>query len=210
MRVAIVGTLPDADELEQADSRKKISWTRVASAAELTGSDFDVVIDLAFETGDSSMEVLRKLRASAVILNCVAFTLSELQAPASFARISGWPGFLKSQIIECSGAEALRTTIDEFFAHLGKRVEWLPDHPGFVRARILAMLINESFMAAGANVATPADIDTAMKLGTNYPWGPFEWAEKIGRHNIVAVLNRLALINPKYQPAPRLLAETKQ
>ena len=40
------------------------------------------------------------------------------------------------------------------------------------------------FLQLGENVSTRDEIDTAMKLGTNYPFGPFEWAEKIGLKNI--------------------------
>ncbi len=50
----------------------------------------------------------------------------------------------------------------------------------------MAMIINEAWHALAEEVSTKNEIDTAMKLGTNYPYGPFEWAEKIGlgRHII--------------------------
>ncbi|HBK88456.1 MAG TPA: 3-hydroxyacyl-CoA dehydrogenase, partial [Cytophagales bacterium] len=37
--------------------------------------------------------------------------------------------------------------------------------------------------------ATREDIDLAMKLGTNYPWGPFEWCERLGRNHVIRLLN---------------------
>ena len=42
------------------------------------------------------------------------------------------------------------------------------------------MIINEAFLALQEGVSTKEEINTAMKLGTNYPLGPFEWVEKIG------------------------------
>ncbi len=43
-----------------------------------------------------------------------------------------------------------------------------------------------------------------MKLGTNYPNGPFEWAEKIGIEKIYLLLQKLAEKEDRYQPAPAL------
>jgi 3-hydroxybutyryl-CoA dehydrogenase len=50
----------------------------------------------------------------------------------------------------------------------------------YVFARILVSIINEAAWALSDRVASAPDIDTAMKLGTNYPKGPLEWAEEIG------------------------------
>jgi 3-hydroxybutyryl-CoA dehydrogenase len=44
-----------------------------------------------------------------------------------------------------------------------------------------------------------------MKLGTAYPFGPFEWSEMIGLQNIVALLQQLSTRQPRYTPAPLLL-----
>ena len=53
-------------------------------------------------------------------------------------------------------------------------------------------------------------IDIAMKLGTNYPYGPFEWSKKIGLKNITALLNELFITEKRYQPADLLLKEAKE
>ena len=52
--------------------------------------------------------------------------------------------------------------------------------PGFITARVIAMIINEAFFALQENVSSKEEIDTAMRLGTNYPYGPFEWTKLIG------------------------------
>ena len=65
------------------------------------------------------------------------------------------------------------------------------DAPGLVLGRILCQIVNEAHFAVGEGVATPEDVDTAMRLGFNYPRGPFEWAEAIGPARVVSVLDAL-------------------
>jgi 3-hydroxybutyryl-CoA dehydrogenase len=50
------------------------------------------------------------------------------------------------------------------------------------------MIINEAYLTLEEGIASREDIDLAMKLGTNYPYGPFEWADRIGLGNVVRVL----------------------
>jgi 3-hydroxybutyryl-CoA dehydrogenase len=57
-----------------------------------------------------------------------------------------------------------------------------------VSPRVVCMIINEAFYTNAEGTASEKDIDLAMKLGTNYPLGPFEWAEKIGIENVYEVL----------------------
>ena len=66
------------------------------------------------------------------------------------------------------------------------------------------MIINEAFYALEEKISTMEEIDMAMKLGTNYPSGPFEWAEKIGIRRIYLLLEKLALKEARYTPSPAL------
>lgn len=66
------------------------------------------------------------------------------------------------------------------------------DTPGLVLMRIVAMLANESADAVNQGVCSAAGADTAMRLGTNYPRGPFAWADAIGVRGVVAVLENLS------------------
>lgn len=72
-----------------------------------------------------------------------------------------------------------------------KEIEVVEDRLGLVSARVLAMIINEAAFAMMEGVASPADIDTAMKLGTNYPDGPLAWADRIGPEVVLAILEAL-------------------
>jgi 3-hydroxybutyryl-CoA dehydrogenase len=66
------------------------------------------------------------------------------------------------------------------------------------------MIVNEAFYALGENISTKDEIDLAMKLGTNYPQGPFDWAEKIGIEKIYSLLKKLSQKEERYIPAPAL------
>ena len=66
------------------------------------------------------------------------------------------------------------------------------------------MIINEAFFALGEGVSTMEEINLAMKLGTNCPYGPFEWEEKIGLQNIYRLLHKLSATDKRYSIAPLL------
>ncbi|MFJ2110392.1 MULTISPECIES: 3-hydroxyacyl-CoA dehydrogenase [unclassified Streptomyces] len=78
------------------------------------------------------------------------------------------------------------------FQRLGKRVSVVGETPGMIVGRTVAMLIDFALDAAGRGVATGADIDTAMKLGANYPGGPGEWCDRLGARwarNLLATMD---------------------
>jgi 3-hydroxybutyryl-CoA dehydrogenase len=57
--------------------------------------------------------------------------------------------------------------------------------------RTVCMLANEAAAAVQAGVASAAAVDSAMRLGVNYPEGPLAWAEAIGLERVLAVLDHL-------------------
>lgn len=62
-----------------------------------------------------------------------------------------------------------------YFQQQGKKVLRIADYPGLLVWRTVAMLINEALDAVQKGVASPQDVDTAMRLGVNYPHGPLAW-----------------------------------
>ncbi len=94
----------------------------------------------------------------------------------------------------------------DLFRTVGLEPVVVPDGPGLVFPRILCMIINEAAFALMEGVASAEDIDTAMKLGTNYPLGPLEWADRIGLDQILAVLEGLQAEygDDRYRAAPLL------
>lgn len=160
----------------------------------------EACIDLLFTPTGERIQLLQQ--KDIVIINSVEYTLTETHQ--DFVRINGWNTFLKSATIEASAGTANRAKAENVFDSFHKKISWLPDTPGFVTPRVVSMMINEAYMALQDGVSTMEEIDIAMKLGTNYPYGPFEWAEKIGREKITALLEKLSLQNPLYTPASSL------
>ncbi|MGA3715919.1 3-hydroxyacyl-CoA dehydrogenase family protein, partial [Escherichia coli] len=62
----------------------------------------------------------------------------------------------------------------------GKTVLQIADYPGMLIWRTVAMIINEALDALQKGVASEQDIDTAMRLGVNYPYGPLAWGAQLG------------------------------
>ena len=74
-----------------------------------------------------------------------------------------------------------------------------------VSLRVISCIVNEAFLALSEGVATAEDIDRAMKLGANYPKGPFEWVEEIGASSVLETLDSLrAAYGDAYLAAPAL------
>jgi 3-hydroxybutyryl-CoA dehydrogenase len=168
----------------------------------------DAYLDLQFENTAVQIDLLKKMPAKVIIVNSVVSTLTELHP--SFVRINAWPAFLSSTQIEGScGEDEKRKLAETALAAFNKKIEWLPDEPGFITARVICMIINEAYFALSEDISTKEEIDTAMKLGTNYPYGPFEWAQKIGLKNIVTLLTALSHQQSRYTPCILLAEESK-
>ncbi|WP_030344281.1 3-hydroxyacyl-CoA dehydrogenase [Streptomyces sp. NRRL S-1022] len=78
------------------------------------------------------------------------------------------------------------------FQALGKKVSVIGDVPGMIVARTVARIVDLAYDAVARGVATEEDVDTAMRLGVNYPLGPFEWNRRLGRlwaHDLLEELN---------------------
>ena len=93
-----------------------------------------------------------------------------------------------------------------FWQTLDLRPVVVGDGPGLVRARAVCCLINEAASALLEGVASAEDIDVAMRLGTNYPFGPLEWADIIGIDGVLSVMSGLFREwgEDRYRPSPLL------
>ena len=91
-------------------------------------------------------------------------------------------------------------------AATGRAVTRIKDSPGFIAQRITALVANLGCEMAQMGLASQQDIDTAMKLGLNYPAGPLELADKMGVRRTYEILCRLQEItgSDRYRPCPWL------
>jgi 3-hydroxybutyryl-CoA dehydrogenase len=195
MQVVVIADENLKDELTNNSSvTGEIIWIEDISQLEKFPKA-GVIIDLLFEI--QHLSTLQNLVRHLVVVNCVEKKLSQINS--SFIRINAWPGFLQSSIIEASTLDKNNKPLTEkVFALFGKKLEWLPDEVGFVTPRIISMIINEAFIALKEGVSSKEEIDTAMKLGTNYPYGPFEWYERIGAQKVDSLLHYLQKENNSF------------
>ena len=200
MRVVV--TAGDGQWEELTGSSPETEWLRVEGPSFFSQHNN---ADAFFNLNDDAAAHDYSALAKPVFINAVTPTLKEIDAPAHLLRINGWNGFLQRPVWELAGV--VDDNIRSIFVQLNKKITLVADEPGLVAARVIAMIINEAYFALGDEVSTKTEIDTAMKLGTNYPHGPFEWVAVIGVKNIHALLQKLCETDIRYQPAALLIKE---
>jgi 3-hydroxybutyryl-CoA dehydrogenase len=102
--------------------------------------------------------------------------------------------------------EAWRDRAAGWLVQLGFTPLHMADTPGLVAARTVAMLINEAADAVQQGVCSEAGADAAMKLGVNYPQGPFEFLAAWGARDVVQLLDALDHLyrGERYRASPWL------
>ena len=93
-----------------------------------------------------------------------------------------------------------------FVASLKKTPIEVFESPGYVTTRVILPLLNEAMHVVMEGVASPEDVDAAMKLGYNFDQGPLEMADRMGLEEVLAWMQHLfqELGEMKYRPCPIL------
>ncbi|QHS61854.1 3-hydroxyacyl-CoA dehydrogenase family protein [Chitinophaga agri] len=188
------------------------------TSLERTGTlaDHELVVDLNFDEHTGRARIYAKYPQVPVLASIVRTSLSELMSNYAFEQgfsIIGcnWlPGFAAMPVTEVSViGEEQKPLLAEIMTSLGWEYEIVEDRVGLVTPRVICMIINEAYLAAEEGTASREDINTAMRLGTNYPMGPFEWCEKIGIRHVCGVLDAVykATGNERYKISALLARE---
>ncbi len=201
----IVVAASDEQWTALTSGRAGISWHRVESTSAFHQYEDAIAF---FSLQDSEINGGYHSMKKPLIISSVVKTLTELNAPEHVYRINGWETFLSRPVWEIAGK--IKNDISALFALLNIKINAVKDEPGFITARIISMIINEAYFAVEDNVSSKAEIDTAMKLGTNYPHGPFEWAELIGKKYILELLQELYKTDTRYKPSALLIKEVAE
>ena len=165
--------------------------------------DADLFVDLEFLPEAERVAALNRLLPSVVMVNAVETTIAEIGSP--FVRMNGWPWLCDGAVHELAvGDGDMAARLPSLYERLGRGFRVAPDIPGMITARILAAVINEAWYTWQDGVSSKEEIDTAMKLGTNYPMGPFEWGERIGLSRILRLLERMAMKDSRHLAAESL------
>lgn len=181
--------------------------------------DADVVIELHNESAAAKHELLMALGNvispnTLVLTSTLATSATQaaawINAPERVVGFGVVPPLANTGVIELAAAhqtapEAIKWATN-FWQELGFEVVQVGDAPGLVRMRTIACLVNEAASAVMEGVATLTDIDQAMKLGTNYPYGPLAWGDLIGLDTVLGVLTGLfnEYGEDRYRPCPLL------
>ncbi|MEV8586807.1 3-hydroxyacyl-CoA dehydrogenase [Streptomyces sp. NPDC051180] len=120
-----------------------------------------------------------------------------------------------TRMVLSTGRRTAPATLAEavgLFQALGKQVSVIGDVPGMIVARTVAMLADLAADAVDRGVATADDVDTAMRLGVNYPAGPLEWAEKLGPRRVYDLLRALHERYPtgRYGPSQAVVRRSEE
>lgn len=201
MHISIRVTQKQKEELLQKGFGENVSVEWLAENEEFHNIT-DALFDLTFN--DANINANKFSTNSIVFANAVNVTCKEINKK-NYVRINAWPGFLNRPIIEVACIdEQYKQQAKKILTALNWKFVFTPDDYGFIAARIIAMIVNEAYYALEENISTKEQIDVAMKLGTNYPYGPFEWSEKIGIEKIYMLLEKLFAKNRKYTIAAAL------
>src|SRR5574343_558118 len=101
------------------------------------------------------------------------------------------PGMPLAFAVAAGAAPGLAAQVAGVLAAAGARPLQVADAAGLVVARTVAMLVNEAADAVQQGVCSPEGADAAMKLGVNYPAGPFEWLQRLGARPVAELLDHL-------------------
>lgn len=180
-------------------------------------SDCDLIIESVPEDFAIKVNTLKNVITIAdharVVTNTSSLSLLELQKAVDYPLV-GMHFFNPApvmKLIEVVHTERNTETeiekIKDITEQIGKTPIVVKDNPGIIVNRLLITMINEAVIQYEAGVASAQDIDTAMKLGANYPMGPLELADYIGIDIVLAIMRSVQeqTGNDKYRPAEMLV-----
>ena len=160
-------------------------------------ASFDCIFDFYIGDEPEQFEIFNEYSGLNIFVNAPKISLAELayyqeEINCNLYGFNGLPTFVNRDILEVTlYNESNRSQLIQVCEALETDFEIIEDRVGMVTPRIIFMIINEAFYTLQEGTATVQDIDTGMKLGTNYPFGPFEWCEKIGIENVYETLEAI-------------------
>jgi 3-hydroxybutyryl-CoA dehydrogenase len=201
-------------------SDKKSIFSRIKWETDMNAvKDCEIIIEAVQEDFDSKVRVFKQLdkivNPEAIFVSNTS-TLSLTNISESLSRPTKVIGmhFLnpvpKVPMVEL--VKSLHTSnetvlkVKEFASRIGKTPVEVYEYPGFITTRAIVPLINEAMHILLEGIATAKDIDTALKLGYNFQYGPLEMADMMGLDEVLAWMETLwkTLGEPRYRPNPMI------
>jgi 3-hydroxybutyryl-CoA dehydrogenase len=167
-------------------------------------SQVDLVIEAVFENYEVKKDIMQKLDAVCkpeciLASNTSSIPITQLAAtvkrPDKFIGMHFFSPVPVMKLVELiSGIKTTEETViavEEVAAKMGKTTVRVKDVPGFLVNRINNAFRQEAYKCLEEGVATPEDIDKALKMGLNHPMGPFELADYVGLDIGYSIINTL-------------------
>jgi 3-hydroxybutyryl-CoA dehydrogenase len=195
MKILILSNLLQLEEvkLKFGSLHKILDGNSENNISELI-QESDVIFD--FNTDPKDWIALSGNSQKPLFINTVFTTLQSvlqnnpgLDALKTFG-FCGLSTFLNREVLEvCIQNQQSEQNLKSVCAQLETDYVLVKDQVGFATPRVIGMIINEAYLTAEEGTANVTDIDLAMKLGTNYPYGPFEWARRIGISEVIKLMD---------------------
>jgi 3-hydroxybutyryl-CoA dehydrogenase len=200
MKILARGSKNRLEELKEKLKNVDCSLTCIDDTDFLSANvrAYDVIFDLKFDDKPQQLKYYATLKNKWVFVCAVKQQLAKAvydfgyRVECKLVGINALPTFINRNLAELALFERAH---GEELAKIMQQFNWpyrlVEDRVGMVTPRIICMIINEACYTLQEGTATQLDIDTSMKLGTNYPMGPFEWANKIGIKHVYETLDAI-------------------
>ena len=213
-----LGKLVEKGKLADADRTAALGRLATANSV-LDVKNVDVGIEAVSENEELKKKIFRDLdsvvrpggvlatNTSSIPITRIASATKRPDAVIGMHYMNPVPIMQLVEIIRgAATSDATYATTKALAEKMGKTTVVSKDFPGFIVNRILIPMLNEACFALHEGLASPQDIDTAMKLGTNQPMGPLTLADFIGLDTVLAIAKVLheGLGDDKYRPSPLL------
>ena len=196
MNILVIGNEVNFEECQQKFG-KSHSYIQVKNQqeAERFIEEHELIFDFCIDEDPTQMKIYQDHPSAIAFLNTSRINLARLgkilnrQTKCILFGFAGLPSFLNREVLETSLHNIdQKSKLEEICTKLTTQFQIVEDRVGLVTPRVICMIINEAYYTVEDGTATREDIDLAMKLGTNYPFGPFEWAQKIGVRQVYQLL----------------------
>ncbi|MGQ9799576.1 MAG: 3-hydroxyacyl-CoA dehydrogenase family protein [Ignavibacterium sp.] len=202
------------------NSEKKAIFSRITWDIDITKiQDSDLVIEAVDEDFDLKVRIFKEMdkhakkeaifvsNTSTLSLTKISETTSRPDKVIGMHFLNPVPKVPLVEIVKClhTSNETVKK-VKDFANRIGKTPVEVYEYPGFVTTRAIVPLLNEAMYILLEGVATAKDIDTAMRLGYNFQYGPLEMADMMGLDEVLAWMETLwkTLGEPRYRACPIL------
>ena len=202
---------------EAEETMRRVKGT--TDLAEAAG-EADIVIEAVYEDMGVKKEVFRQLDEACpphTILssNTSALSITEMASATKRPdKVIGLHFFnpayamkLVEVVMGKQTSEETRRIATDFAVSLGRETVTARDTPGFIVNRVLTAALGEALSLLQEGIASAEDIDKAVRLGLNWPMGPFRLADFVGLDVALEVAKTIyEALGEKYKP-PSVLEE---